>query len=138
MYSVNQITLTSILGGPLAGVYMLAKNYGIADLRVLEMNVQLIGYLLAALALIIAIYLPESAPGVVYAGLLVGGIRIFANAKQSELIETTLKEHASPISNWRCFAIGILFLIATMVVLFALIFALDPIGLLPEWYYENA
>ena len=140
MYTLNQITGVSLLGGPFSGVYLIAKNFSLMEMPKERKATELLGYGLALIAMIGAIYLPENAPGVVYAGILAGIIRLTAKNIQDDLIAAQLKEGRLRASNWKCFGIGILFLICTFVIGFALIIVLDMFapGVLPEWLYQNA
>ncbi len=131
MFTINQITLTSMLGGPFVGVYMLTKNFSISGKYEDEEKIQQVGYFLAMVAIIIAIKLPESSPDVVYAGLLVGIIRFVAKSKQKHLIQASIDKGIPKQSNWKCFVLGLLSLVCTSALIMLMIFVFS---ILSEWH----
>lgn len=137
MFTINQITMTSLFGGPYVGVYMIYKNFSSLEMMPESKRALSIGLILSTIAFIIAIYLPENAPGVVYAGLLVGIVRGVANKYQGEILNEKVQSGVTVASNWKCLRLGTLSLVATFVIVIAILCVFAILNLLPNYWYEN-
>lgn len=137
MYTLNQITFTSLLGSPIVGVYMMYRNLVAFNTMNLALKTLFIGLLVSVIALVGTIYLPEKSPGLGYAAVLVGILRLVASKTQGSLIEKSLSNGVGSASNWRCFGLGLIFLVITLSGLFAIALVLGVLGLLPATMYET-
>lgn len=128
-----------MLGGPLAGIHLMVKNYYVFDMPMQMKSMRLYGYSITALVIFGSIYLPENTPGIGFAAIIAGIIRMIAKEKQGELIDVFFEKGFAKESNWKCFGIGLIFMLATFFALFLVIFMMSiytPM-LLPEWLLED-
>lgn len=124
-FSVNQITVATVLGTPIAGFLLLAQNYRKIGKSGKALNSVAVGIGLTVIVFIIAFWLPENFPNF---ALPVGysiGMRYAVQHLQGDLIS----EHESTNikASWiKTIAVGILSLILVSAVIFILIIAFIP------------
>ena len=127
LYSINQILWTTLLGGPFAGVFMIADNFNTLSEPSKKKQVLIIGFGLCLVAVIIGIYIGNYFPnssGVVYAGILAGAIRLVAKSMQDTKIAEYLKNGGVKKSTWSCLRLAIIFLICTLTLGYGLAYSL--------------
>jgi hypothetical protein len=121
LYRIAAIGVGTFLGTPLAGAWMLAHNLqllGKADRVAMVWGVAVV---LLALTIVLAFVLPEEVPTLPFAIAQLVGMVMLAK----HLIEADILQHAATggafLSNWRAAGIAILFSIAVMALLFAVL-----------------
>lgn len=139
MYSLNQITWGSLIGGPLAGAWMISRNYLFMDMPEMYSRARIIGFSLAAIALIVVIYLPEDIPGIAIAMSLVLLVRLAAEGFQKKYINNRESSNISYTSNLSTAGVGLASLILSAVFIFTYFFIMVLIApdLLPSSLFED-
>ena len=125
LFSVNQITIATVLGTPIAGFLLLAQNYRKIGSIGNAWNSVAAGIGLTIIVFIIAFLLPENFPNF---ALPVGysiGIRYAVQHLQGDLISK--HESTNSTASWiKTIAVGILSLILVSAIVFVLIIVLIP------------
>jgi len=122
LYSPGQIGGVTLLGGPLAGAFLLAANYaGLNDAtaRTRTLAIGLLGSI-AFFALAIAVPAGLSRPLPIVSVI---AMRSIADSLQGERYRKRLAAGGRRYSNWRVAGLGALFLVATLAAFVVLILA---------------
>jgi hypothetical protein len=124
LYSINQITLATILGAPIAGGLLIRRNLVLLGEGARGNRVLVWSALSTVLVFVVAAFLPKSIPG---APLAIGytlGLRGYAQS----ILGTPLFEHTRRqgrlCSSWAATAIGVASLIAISVVMIGIYLSL--------------
>ncbi|CAE6948760.1 MULTISPECIES: hypothetical protein [Pseudomonas] len=125
LYRIAAVGLGTFLGTPLAGAWMLAHNLQLLGKADRVAMVWGVAVCLLALTLALAFVLPEEVPTLPFAiGQLLGMVML-----AKHLTEADIQQHAAAggtfLSNWRAAGIAVLFSIAVMALLFAVLMILD-------------
>ncbi|MDD8058327.1 hypothetical protein [Shewanella metallivivens] len=136
--STWQITGASLIGGPLAGFYLLHKNFkvlGQSSSAKLSLN---LGFTFALLLVLVVIFAPENFNGIVFAGIYCGLIRMYAEKIQGEHYSKYIENGGSKASHWQWFLTGIISLLIFLLVAFIVAFLLMSFApdTLPDHWYE--
>ena len=121
LYSPAQIRTGVVLGGPIAAIYFLRKNF-IALGKSAEANQTIIyGAIYTVVLTVVAFFIPR---GLTILGSLVtmaiaGNI---AERRQLKKAEITASEHHELQSNWRTFFQSVLFLVLELIAIFGALF----------------
>lgn len=121
LYSIAAVGLATFLGTTLAGAWLMAHNLQLLGKADRVTMVWGIAVALFLLTLVLAFVLPEDVPALPFAiAQLIGMILLARN-----LMEAELKQHAEAggafLSNWRAAGIGILFTLAVVALMFAVL-----------------
>lgn len=126
-YTRGQILFGTLLGGPLAGVYFIKKNFDAMDDADLSKKTTVIGLSLVAALFIVLPFLPEFIPGIAYA-------IAYAATAQSVYVQkqqVILKENPR-YPHWNVAAVVALSLIAFIAICFPLIYVYYELGILVD------
>jgi uncharacterized membrane protein YiaA len=127
LYTLNQILWTTLLGGPFAGVFMIADNFNTLGEPSKKRQVLITGFVLCLAVVLIGIYIGNHSPnssGVVYAGILAGAISLVAKSMQETKINEYFKNGGVKKTNWSCLRLAIIFLICTLTLGYGLAYSL--------------
>ncbi|MEH6638592.1 MAG: hypothetical protein V7717_04910 [Porticoccaceae bacterium] len=127
-YSPKQIYVGTFLGGPVAGVYFVKKNFD----EMLEQKASSLALLLGSLCVlgitILVFVLPENFPNtiipILYSGLAAGAAWHFQVSKEEEEVN----EEYGFISNWSVVKVALVSLVVYSGSLFALLFVAVGLG----------
>lgn len=127
--SPAQIAGGSFLGGPIAAVYYLRKNYLAIGKEDLAQKVLIYGVLFVIFLLGLLPFLPEKFPNMVLPLAYCLAARQIAETTQLKKAQIEGSEEYTFESNWRILGVGILTLLMFLVVGVAVIFALEAAGI---------
>jgi hypothetical protein len=138
LHSTWQITGASLIGGPLAGFYLLHKNFNVlgqSSSAKLSLN---LGLVFAFLLVFAAIFAPENSSGIVFAGVYCGLIKMYAEKTQGAYYSEHIENGGSKASQWQWFLTGIISMAIFFVVAFVVAFLLMTFApdILPDHWYE--
>ena len=130
MYSPMQITMGTILGGPLAAMYFLKSNFD-ALLKFDESKRTIIISILVSIALIAVIpFLPKKFPNTIIPILYLTPA-LWINKKHQLTKESILKSEEYGLqSNWKVLWLSILWLLAFFIPALVILFILNSIGII--------
>jgi hypothetical protein len=130
MYSPDQIGISTFVGGPLAGAHLVWANFNSLGKPELARLTTIISVATLFVLVILGFLLGgKNHSGNLILPLLVGlAAKQVANTYQLKKAAIADSEEYSFQSNWKVLGITIFWLIATMVLLFAVIFALLVAG----------
>ncbi|MFT5645507.1 MAG: hypothetical protein ACI976_000177 [Aureispira sp.] len=119
IYSQKGITLGAFLGGPVTAGYLLIENYKSVENRAVVNKAWGVTIFSTIIYYVLAYFLKEvmdmsTVP--LFVGCVVGSSQIFKQL-QAEDVEAYIQKGGEIHSNWRVAGIGLLFLLATIVVL---------------------
>ncbi len=141
LFSIPQITGGSLFGSPLAGVYMMARNYKLTGDEEKSRLTLILGIICIAVFFGLIFLLPESTPDALISALSVGIIAIVASNRQSDLIKSHFARGGEKASFGSVAGISLLSMLIVGIAIFGTIFLLpeDKIdfGSNSEIYYEN-
>lgn len=126
-YTKGQILLGTFIGGPLAAIYFLKKNFdAMGDANQSQKTVK-IGLILLVFLLVILPLLPEAIPSVAYSVAYAAATHtIYAHHQQ-----TFLKNHPR-FSHWNTAGVAIAAIIIFMSILFPLVYLYYELGILKD------
>jgi hypothetical protein len=124
LYSINEIGIAALLGGPLAGFYMISRNFKSLDKKLLSRTSFIFGVIatifLGAIIVLIPKEIIEKIPDLIIPVLFVPFIYVYAKKVQGRDIDDHFKNGWVKYSQRRTVVIGVLTLLITMVCFFAL------------------
>ena len=130
MYSPNQISLGTYLGGPFAAIYFLKRNFDALNKEDLSKKTMQIGILFSIIILAIMPFIPESTPNILIPMLyLIPVIMVVGKhqMKKEEIIESSEYDFQS---NWNVFGMSIIWLLAFLVAGIILLLVLESAGVI--------
>lgn len=130
MYSPNQISLGTYLGGPFAAIYFLKRNFDALNKEDLSKKTMQIGILFSIIILATMPFIPENTPNLLIPMLYLIPVIIVVGKhqmKKEEIIESS--EHDFQ-SNWKVFGMSIVWLLAFLVVGVILLMVLESAGVI--------
>jgi len=133
-----QITGASLIGGPLAGFYLLHKNFKVlGQLSSAKLSLYL-GFICTFLVVLVVTFAPENFNGIVFAGIYCGLIRMYAEKTQGEYYSKHIENEGVKASQWQWFLTGIVSMLIFFIVAFVVVFLLMSFApdILPEHWYE--
>jgi len=128
--STWQIASASFIGGPLAGFYLLHKNYNTLGQSSSAKLLLKLGVVFTSLLVFLAIFAPKGFTGILLATIYSLLIKVYAEKKQSKYYSTHIENGGFKASQWQWFmtsiaSITITFVVAIIVALLLMIFAPD-------------
>jgi len=130
LYTPLQIRAGSFLGGPIAAVYFLRKNFRVLD-KVPEARTTLVWGVAFVVGLLVLVpVLPDHFPNYViplFYSFAAGSMAEKWQLQKQAIVDSGRYQFQS---NWRVFGLALLFMIAFIVILFVEIFCLVELGLM--------
>ncbi|WP_346838129.1 hypothetical protein [Microbulbifer sp. SAOS-129_SWC] len=130
IYSPNQITAGSFLGGPIAAIYFLRSNYLIIGKLEHAKKVLVFGILFIIILIGIIPFVPENLPNLFIPFVYTLAAKQIAAATQPSREEIDKDTRYSFPSNWKVLGITLISAIIFIIVLAAAMFFMDGIGLI--------
>jgi tetrahydromethanopterin S-methyltransferase subunit F len=130
IYSPIQVGVGSFLGGPLAAVFVLWKNFSALDKPSAATQTLIWGLVFSVVLLVVLPYLPDKFPNTaIPIGYTAGAISV---AKSYQMSKEAIRESEQYTfqSNWNVFGISIGFMVTFLVVAVVWILGLDYLGLI--------
>jgi ABC-type transport system involved in multi-copper enzyme maturation permease subunit len=121
LYSSGQITLATFLGMPIAGAWLMARNYQALGVDAFAQAVTF-GIIGTLVVLVLAVVLPESTPNVLLPIVYTFIVQAIARAKQGVSFQAHIANGGLKHSTWRVTGIGLVFLAAVVLVFVAVLF----------------
>lgn len=131
VYSPTQAAAGAFIGGPLASVVFLKHNFRVLENPTGERNTLIYGALVLVAILAILPFLPERFPNLAIPLATIVVTRLLVEKYQATKESVLQSESLEFQSNWLVFGIGLACMIIFLVLVFALFFALDSLGILP-------
>lgn len=125
-YKLSGIGLATFFGSPIAGGYLISRNYKVVG-RDAEAKKAIIYSVLGTLAMFAVITFIESfftLPNTTYSVPQVMAVYLLARQYQGELLETHKTNNGQFFSNWRAFGISLVVILAILIVLVPIIYFL--------------
>ena len=132
LYSVGQITLATFLGAPLAGGWLIARNYkALGQPEKAGMN--LFWSIVGTLVLIgLAFVLPDNFPNIGISVVSVIAVKSWADAQFGKLLGRHRAANGKVHSWWRAVGIGVLCLAIMITAIMIVVFLLYMLGILVD------
>ncbi|OFW88265.1 MAG: hypothetical protein A3J37_06840 [Alphaproteobacteria bacterium RIFCSPHIGHO2_12_FULL_45_9] len=125
-YTKFQILIGTFLGGPLAGIYFIKKNFDAMGDTAQAKKTVIIGLSLVAALLALLPVMPEFIPGVVYA-------IAYASAAQAIYIQKQISLKDTPrYSHWNVTLVVVISILVFVAIILPLIYVYDMLGFLPD------
>jgi len=125
LYTTNWVIFATYIGGPLAGAYLMSKNFENLNNKKFALNTLIIGILATLLLFGILPFIPESIlnsiPNYIIPAIYTSIIYGFMKKYQDKDIKEYLKNNGVKQSWWKAMGIAILSLIISMLYFFVLI-----------------
>ena len=122
VYSPTQISWGSFLGGPAAAVYFLWKNFLTLGNEAAARNTLLWGSVFCGALVVILPFVPEKFPNFLLPVAYSIGAQQLAQNFQLPTQAIAKSEQYGFMSGWKVFGQAVLFLVVTLVVVFAIYF----------------
>lgn len=125
-YTKFQILIGTFLGGPLAGIYFIKKNFDAMGDTAQAKKTVIIGLSLVAALLALLPVMPEFIPGVVYA-------IAYASTAQAIYIQKQISLKDNPrYSHWNVTLVVVISILVFVAIILPLIYLYDMLGFLPD------
>jgi len=111
-FSVNQILAAAFLGGPIAGLWLLAANFKLFGENENAFRTWLTAWLGSVALIIACLFLPDNFPSAAIALPITLGIHRYARQAQAKKVEDAAAAGTPKSSNWRVAGICVVSLIA--------------------------
>lgn len=130
MYSPNQLIIGTYIGGPLAAMYFLKSNFEGLGRMELAKKTLLLGLLVALLVFAIMPFVPESPLSGLIPILYL--VPVYFIVKKHQLSKPEISESKEYIfqSNWKVAGMTIVWMIVSMIVGIAIMFAFASLGVI--------
>ncbi|MDO6708379.1 hypothetical protein [Photobacterium sp. 1_MG-2023] len=130
LFSPGQVAAGTFIGGPLAAIFLLKKNFEAIDAQKSAKNIVSLGCLLVVLFSFIVVLLPENFPGLIVPILMT--IAAYHYTKNHFPLKEDIQnsETYQLQSGWFVFGISIGMLIAHFVLLYLIVALLDTMGMI--------
>jgi hypothetical protein len=128
VYSPTQVALSTFLGGPIAMVYVLKKNFEVLENKRAAQTTVIWGSLLVALVVLILPFLPEQFPNLALPLAYGYAARMVAEKYQLSKGAIVASDRFEFQSNWKVFGVSIGLLAAFVVLVGLWVFGLQAIA----------
>lgn len=125
LYTPRQIYVASFLGSPAAAAWFMALNHRAVSQTKEQRQMLILGGVATVAVFVVAFFLPERTPNIMWPLAYSIGIYYFAHARFGDTVTKHLAEGGQRGSWWRVLGVSLLFLLGIFAVLFVVI------GLLP-------
>jgi hypothetical protein len=123
LYSINEISLASLIGGPLAGFYLISTNFEVLDKKSLSNTNFILGIIAAIFLGVVIVLIPQDimdkVPGILIPALFVPPIYFYAKKVQGQEIKEYFNNGGIKHSLRETVGISVLALIITLASFFA-------------------
>jgi hypothetical protein len=138
LYSPWQVTGAALLGGALAGLWLVADNFLVLGKPSKARKVRIAAIGIALAILVFAIFGPELRSNTVFAALCAAFVRFYAISSYGHAYETHIGSGGPKRPQWQWVVAGLAGLGATMAIGMALFFGLAAVApdLLPDRFFE--
>lgn len=130
LYSPGQVAAGTFLGGPLAAIYLLKKNFEGADDQKKAKKIASIGCLLVVLSTFVVVLLPENFPGGIIPILFTIAAYQYTKDNFPSKEDIQASETYQLQSGWGVFGISIGMLVIHCALIFFVVALYDSFGLL--------
>jgi hypothetical protein len=130
LYSPGQAALAAFLGGPFAGAWFIAANLRALGRRGQALPALLIGFLATAALFSLAVVMPENIPTFAFTIGVCGTAAGITHVMFSRDIERHERAGGDLGSWWRVVGISLLWGLAIVVLVFAVVFTLVAMGVM--------
>jgi len=124
LYTIPQIIGATVLGTPLAGCLLMAKNYRTIDRRTSARQSLIFGAISSLGVVVLALALPDSTPDAFVALLYTAVMSAIATVTQAGLLRRHFVGGGARQSNWSVLGIGIASLVAFILFAAAIVFVI--------------
>lgn len=132
VFGTGAISLATFLGGPLAGGFVMAKNFRLFGQPRAALNAVFLGIITTILLFLALLYLPEGIfdkiPNAIIPAIYTGVIGILADRMQGPAIRKLMEEGAVKASNWIAAGYGFIGLVIYGALIAVAIFAVPFAG----------
>jgi len=125
LYSQKAVMIGTLLGGPLAGGYLLAKNYKALNQPEKIGRTWIFSIIAFALLMVLAFIVPEQVPGFVYFFLYAWMGHFAAQKLQGSFLQKHASEGGVFYSNWKAAGIGIIVALVFVLIVLAAFLLMD-------------
>ncbi len=130
LYSPNQIGMGSYLGGPIATVWFLRKNFKALGMAEAVRNTSFLGALFVAGIIYALPFVPDSVPNYLIPAIYSAvGVGVSSSYQKSKADIKSSDDYAFQ-SNWRVFFLSIVCFALFLTLALAGMFAMDSLGLI--------
>lgn len=129
VYSPTQAAMGALLGGPIASVYFITKNFSVLGDDKLVKQSSFYGSLVIIIVLAILPFLPENFPNMVIPIITVVSTRALIEKLQFKKEDISNNEHLDFQSNWRVFFAGLISMAIAYVIAVIILLVLDALGI---------
>lgn len=128
-YSPRQIYAGSIVGGPIASLVYLSKNFSLMGKTHLVLPTRIVGLVFTVVVFVAVFFLPKNFPNFVIPAVYALLAQLIAEKHQVSKEEITSTDEYSFKSNWNVAAISVISLFVTILAIFSVILLL-PSGII--------
>ncbi len=130
IYSPNQIAIGTFLGGPLAAIFFLKRNFDTLGKEELSKQTLKIGLVVSLIIIAILPYLPEATPSILIPMLYLFPTIMVVKTFQISKDEIMNAEEYSFQSSWKVFGISLGWMLVFLVASILFMFLLESVGML--------
>ncbi len=130
MYSPNQISIGTYLGGPFAAIYFLKRNFDALNKEDLSKKTMQTGIFFSIIILAIMPFIPENTPNILIPMLYLIPVMMVVEKHQMKKAEILESSEYDFQSNWKVFGMSIVWLFAFLVVAIILLTVLESAGVI--------
>lgn len=121
-FSPNQIYVGTFLGGPIAGIWYLARNFNAFGQDESVRVTWLYGLLATLVFLEVAIFVPDEVPSVAFSAFYTGVVAFLLEKYQKTKLDSMMADNLTRReSNWKVAGIAIVGMLAVLVVAIVLV-----------------
>jgi uncharacterized membrane protein YidH (DUF202 family) len=128
VYSPGQCAFACFLGGPLASIWCIRRNFQALGRRDAVRQTSLYGTLAMVLMFLVLPFLPDSFPNYLIALVTIAASMILVQRYQFTRQAISESESLTPHSNWMVAGIGLLAMVITLAAFQAFVMALHQLG----------
>ncbi|MCX5707749.1 MAG: hypothetical protein NTY14_02005 [Candidatus Omnitrophica bacterium] len=124
LYSINEISIAALIGGPLAGFYLISRNFKALDKKSLSTISFVIGIIATIFLAVVIVFIPQDImdkiPDVIIPALFTPVIYAYVKKAQGQEIKDHFKNGWAKHSQRRTAVTGVLALAITLASFFAI------------------
>ena len=138
LYSPWQVTGAALLGGALAGLWLIADNFVVLGNTSKARAIRIAAIGIALAFILFAIFGPELRSNSMFGALSAAFVRLYATGSYGEAYQAHIGAGGPKRPQWQWLVAGLAGMGATMAVGMALVLGLGAVAphLLPDWFFE--